>query len=608
MARADAPDALLVACGMAQILDDYVTRDVLSLARVAEVAPRRLASVVLAARKVLLLLRDRAPAERRARALRRRHADVVRACATALAGNGVLPGPAPRTSLAAVRERVQRLPNCFCSFDQHPDDCAALAARVAKRLPDRTAPLAVLGIRTSGSYLAPIVAAHLRAAGYTSVGETTHRPARRLLREDAARLRAARTVLIVDDPPRTGNAYVRTAEALEHLGVPGSAQILLVPLLGEGLPDALAGRDAVTLPSHEWAIRTRVRDGESRRGHVRARSEDGRELLRGVGFGYFGRRAETIAERLPEFLPRVTGLEEGLLRREWLEDESRVGRANERLAQFVAVYLRARAERLGVTHDPTPALSGDDVAWERLGALLGGCFGRMRLLVRPFARNVARALCAPASPTVPDGHMRVESFFDLGERGLRKVSFEESTNVTSGRAAFCFDPAFDAAGVVADAEIENVADGTFADDVRRACTDALGAISDERWLLYQLVHHGIARYVGRGSLERLLAVERATSRAVQRYFAPLIGVHTGDGALCAVDIDDVLETRLLDAPAIGPDGAIALAGLARRHRVVLASGRSLPELAERCRAWGLAGGTAAYGAVVFDARSGTSRS
>jgi hypothetical protein len=139
--------------------------------------------------------------------------------------------------------------------------------------------------------------------------------------------------------------------------------------------------------------------------------------------------------------------------------------------------------------------------------------------------------------------------------------------------------------------------------LRADCERELGSLSEERWLLYQLVHHKHARDAAGGSLERLLAIERATSRALQRYFGNRFFADlepASAGPLCAIDVDGVLETRFLTAPVIGPDGALAVRALARHgYRAVLVTGRSVEELRERCSAYRLTGGAAEYGAAVL---------
>jgi hydroxymethylpyrimidine pyrophosphatase-like HAD family hydrolase len=73
------------------------------------------------------------------------------------------------------------------------------------------------------------------------------------------------------------------------------------------------------------------------------------------------------------------------------------------------------------------------------------------------------------------------------------------------------------------------------------------------------------------------------------------------GPLCALDIDGVLETGLLGYSSATPTGVAAMRRLMRHgYRPIIASGRSLGEVMDRCRAFGLAGGVAEYGAAIYD--------
>src|SRR5262249_37251877 len=73
-----------------------------------------------------------------------------------------------------------------------------------------------------------------------------------------------------------------------------------------------------------------------------------------------------------------------------------------------------------------------------------------------------------------------------------------------------------------------------------------------------------------------------------------------EARLVAIDMDGVLEDGALGFPAPSPAGVRALRTL-RRHgyEPILASGRSLEEIIERARAFGLRAGIAEYGAVVW---------
>jgi hydroxymethylpyrimidine pyrophosphatase-like HAD family hydrolase len=72
-----------------------------------------------------------------------------------------------------------------------------------------------------------------------------------------------------------------------------------------------------------------------------------------------------------------------------------------------------------------------------------------------------------------------------------------------------------------------------------------------------------------------------------------------------LDIDGVLETDVLGFPTSSPLGMLALRALrAHGYRVLLATGRPLQDLRDRCAAYGLCGGVAEYGCVSYDAKTG----
>jgi hydroxymethylpyrimidine pyrophosphatase-like HAD family hydrolase len=107
-------------------------------------------------------------------------------------------------------------------------------------------------------------------------------------------------------------------------------------------------------------------------------------------------------------------------------------------------------------------------------------------------------------------------------------------------------------------------------------------------------------------------VRRALARAMQRYFAARylddLSVPVG-GEWVALDIDGVLEGSLLGFAAPTPASVLTLRALNQHgYRTVLATGRSLDEVRERCRSYRLAGGVAEYGAVVYDASTDRWRS
>src|SRR5262249_58683595 len=73
-----------------------------------------------------------------------------------------------------------------------------------------------------------------------------------------------------------------------------------------------------------------------------------------------------------------------------------------------------------------------------------------------------------------------------------------------------------------------------------------------------------------------------------------------EARLVAIDMDGVLEDGALGFTATSPAGVRALRTLKRHgYEPILASGRSLEEIIERARAFGLRAGIAEYGAVVW---------
>ncbi|HLI58649.1 MAG TPA: hypothetical protein VKV21_03195 [Solirubrobacteraceae bacterium] len=552
----------------------------------------------------------------------------------------------------ALRDAVVTLPSCFAHFDQRPADVAALAARFAERRPERDRPLLVVGVRTSGSYLAPLCAAWLRTAGFRRVATSTVRPGHRLTSSERALVStiAARdgVALLLDDPPVTGGSVREAATMLMRVGMPPASIVPLLALFAPAEPPrALRELPAVLLAPEEWAVHadlspravTRALESlhcagevlgaepvtppvaEPARGHRRAlfritiRDECGEPserlvVVEGVGLGYLGAHRLAAPALVERYSPPVLGLRDGLLYREWLPEEQRLrppaAAAEPALAAALADYVAARREALPCARDRSGAMASEQPAWLIASRILAGGFGRAWPAARVLLTDRAtRRLLRVGSPSLVDGNTDLALWFAPGGEpaALRKpdVGEDRYSNLT----AQCFDAAYDLAGVAA-----RLDGASLPRALRRAYLERTGeAIGPERWLLYELVHLWGRERTQPGEAR---ALRRARARALQRYFAEvyLADVNaSGCGPLCALDIDGVLESQALGFPALTPASALALrALLAHGHRPVPATGRSLGEVAERCRAYGLAGGVAEYGSVTFRAADGRSRS
>jgi hydroxymethylpyrimidine pyrophosphatase-like HAD family hydrolase len=647
LAAGDALDAFLLAAGMQQVVEDHLHPDPLLLDRAAARLRRRLPApwgrlggmAAHAAAAAAWQGLSRSPGTRATAAWLGDLDAVVQRLADAVVagsaphvpvGGGELLSRLPGLPTAA-RRAVISLPSCFRSFDQSLEDVEALAAAFAGRWPDRRRPLLVVGIRSSGSYLAPLTAACLRRRGHQDVQAATLRPARRWRAGEARRFaltaRSGALALLVDDPPRTWGAVERAARDLGRLGF-GPEQVVLVlgtfPAAGRP-PAALAAHPAVLLPFATWSIGARLQPEAVRetlagwlpvtavrplawpsgdRGHAAAvyEVECGPELrlvrARGVGLGYLGRHALAVAGRLPCWATTVYGLDGGILYEAWSPATARL---REPLSgsdvEAVARYVAARGRALPVDRDPCDMLRRRGEAGEWTGHALAAVFGRAAELGRPLGVAIARRLLRPAAPAVIDGHTGIGAFSSTAH-GLVKHDFD--TGVFGSDDFCCFDPVSDAAGAALDLT------GPVAAALRSAYEAATGrAIDPERWLLHQLAHVLL-------SWERMTPEARHTdprpARLVQRYLGEVLLSDVepaASGPLCAIDLDGVLESSPLGFSATTPLGALSLRALARHgFRPLLATGRSLAEVRDRCDAYRLTGGVAEYGsALLIDGRA-----
>ena len=663
-------NAYLCAAGLTQIADDHLHAEIYPLERAADWLDGRLpplgrlaARAATAAANSIRAARAHLPSMRRLRSWRRELAELVERLADTQAGGlpDAAPGEGMRARAAAllgglaelpegIRRAVLRLPACFHGFDQQPADLAELVKRFAEQHPNRHRALLVVGVRTSGSYLAPLCAAALRAQGYEDVHVLTVRPGRALLRPERELVRSIANrgglALVTDDPPVTGASVAKATRQLERAGLPPGAIILLLQVFGASTvaPPALKDHEAVLLPSSRWAVSAKLTPAavkralstfvepetsvlaadpvplpgpQPTRGHVRAlfrvelrhaatgeRTEK-EVLVEGVGLGFLGAHAVPANRELERFAPGTLGLEDGLLYREWLPDGWRVGSVapddEKSLATAVAAYVSKRRHVLPAADDLSLRMGGEEPAWEVASLTLSRAFGRAWPLAKvALTDRAAKRVLRVERPSIVDGNTDLGQWFDPdgSRRSLVKVNVGE--NVFSNFGLGCYDAAFDLAGVTA-----RTTSPSLARRLRQAHAQLEDEeIDEERWLLYELAHlwgHG------RTQPETDPQLRRARSRALQRYFGDvyLADVTTlPSGPLCALDIDGVLETEQLGFPALTPAGALALrALLLHGYQPVLATGRSLSEVVDRCRAYRLAGGVAEYGAVSYESRT-----
>jgi hydroxymethylpyrimidine pyrophosphatase-like HAD family hydrolase len=550
-------------------------------------------------------------------------------------------------------EDIVRLPSCFRSFDQRLTDVARLASTFADRWPDRQCPLTVVGVRTSGSYLGPATVVALERFGYSNIAAVTIRPEWPIPGPEqatiASRSSAGGRFLVVDDPPATGRSLATAVGQVRRAAAVRPDRVTVLVALGPDSPvtdddvarRALGGAAVVSLPWEEWSVHrqllaphvseavtdllppgvsvSRVDSVGSptrpARGHVQGRyrlelvdattgspvTTTETIVVEGVGLGYLGRHALAVAQAAPALFPEVLGFADGMLYRRWLPTDSVQGEnagGNQDptpLPSDIARYIDQRKQALGVPGDRSLVLTGRQPAWEVASRLVSRSLGPLALPLRvPVVDPLARRLLHSSEPSVVDGNTTLDRFIRCGGR-TQKVRFADGPFSHVDLATY--DAVFDLAGAAADS-----GSASFARALRHDYATVTGTeVDPERWLLYRLTHLWHATQLGRTTPA---VSDRRRARVVQEYFAErfLDDLPTPtSGNFAAVDLDGVLETSPLGFPATTVAGALALRALrAHNVRLLLVTGRSLPEVIERCHTYGATGGVAEYGAALYD--------
>ena len=94
------------------------------------------------------------------------------------------------------------VPSPFRRLDLTPQDVLALGRRFVTQFPDRSQPVLLLGLRTSGSYFVPLLRAFLAAEGLTSIAEVTIQPDKGAGRQERQMLVSSARAAIHGPGPR----------------------------------------------------------------------------------------------------------------------------------------------------------------------------------------------------------------------------------------------------------------------------------------------------------------------------------------------------------------------------------------------------------------------
>jgi hydroxymethylpyrimidine pyrophosphatase-like HAD family hydrolase len=545
------------------------------------------------------------------------------------------------------------VPSPFQRLDLTHEDVLALGRALMQRLPDRDAPIALIGLRTSGSYFGPLLRVQLAREGYRNVAFATLEPNKGVDAQERKALRAlaARgcTGVLVDDPPHSGGTLLSAIAIAVQAGFRRDALFVLAPThpakrdWAKNFPE----RMVVTLAPDAWHKRELMREERvaaqlaeyvgdcevtaseraerytallhsssadarvprmKRVYEVRARGEAMFVLAKSVGWGFLGYPAFLAAERLAGRVPRLLGLRDGILYTQYVPQS---GEARPR-AEEIADYIAARARSLRPDAAPNAlAVKSRNGAVRLLEKSLAGAYGRLLgTAMRPQVGAELRKLPC-ANPAWVDGNMQASEWI-AGPGGALKTDFEHHG---AGKAGVnVLDPAFDLAGAIINCDLS-------ADDEQRLLDRYIEASGDAdvrsrlftAKLLAGIWNMSQAQEQVLGPARDTEALARAHARFIRAWDFLTVETarHLGReiagkrpsvwrAPLVFLDVDGVIDRRLFGYPASTAAGVQALSLLAPGS-TVLNTARCVSEVKAYCEAYGLSGGVAEYGSYVWDA-------
>ena len=125
------------------------------------------------------------------------------------------------------------IPSPFSHLDLTPNDVLRLGDFFVRQFPERAQPLLIVGLRTSGSYFAPLLRAFFENKGYSSVELLTVEPLKGVGRHERRELEQFATrgywALIVDDSPDSSRTLLAASEIVQRAGFAVDSVKFLAP-------------------------------------------------------------------------------------------------------------------------------------------------------------------------------------------------------------------------------------------------------------------------------------------------------------------------------------------------------------------------------------------
>lgn len=424
----------LLSCAITDTVDDYLLGTVLDFSKLARVLPLAGPAIRVAHKGLALRSSTRLLLLTKLRRWRQAWANVVtdfieqalvnnkdrsKALRQRDRLNELLPAKFGKT-LACLRPKI---PAFFRSRDFATPDCFELARKFTTEFADSPRPAIVIGLRTAGSFLAPLTCAYLKVNG-TDARWIAVRPSKGIASWERRELERSASqhcrALIADESVHSGQTLAKTITVLRKAGF-AEADIVVLNPVEPALPDwknsrLLQSLSQIHVVSLEPAERSKcdLLDSISKvepvlqkyfqeRGYSAARivtggkfailnstwrdtppervdhrlkriyevhlrhssgSEEVRYVLaKSVGWGWLGYHSFIAAQRLTDWTPPILGLRDGILFSEWLPQQDRrsfAGAEHQDVVDSLATYVAARAKHLRLQDDPVLDLAKED--------------------------------------------------------------------------------------------------------------------------------------------------------------------------------------------------------------------------------------------------------
>jgi hydroxymethylpyrimidine pyrophosphatase-like HAD family hydrolase len=434
------------------------------------------------------------------------------------------------------------VPSPFRRMDLTQFDIIALGERFVARFPDRSQAILLVGLRTSGSYFAPLLYAFLRMEGFSTVSMLTLQPDKGAGRWERRELEGCAKqgylALIVDDPPLTGGTVFLAFDIARRAGfAPGRLKALVAVHSSNRdwhrpLPDDFI----ISLEEEQWYKRQQLapktaqhrlaeyfqsenllgidvvdrgdveefnagwqRITKNSRGtrlkrifEVRLRRVAGEDetrfvLAKSVGWGWLSYHAFLAGQRLAGLVPPMLGLRDGILYMEWIPQSSTDQvhpQARDKQIDFAATYVAARALLLGLEDDPLHGKGQQrhQNGFRLLERALGRAYGGFPIgaLAQPRLARKLREQHCPV-PTLIDGKMD-KSEWIVGPRGPLKTDYEHHGLGKAGLNVV--DPVYDLADTILKAALSQEEETEL---IRRYLQESGDAGIEQRLMMNKLL-------------------------------------------------------------------------------------------------------------------------